>query len=230
MNRGKFFLGILVSCFPVWLNAAPCYGPLLPESKKIFAGVQSYSLMRRALENDYGFMSSTQHFYMMSFGITDWLCLDGKIGTGNIRIHPNEQEKVHYESAFAGGYGVRFRLYQNERKTVNYIFGFHHISVHPYGKMVESNKHQAILDDWQFSLLGSAQIKDWVPYGGLKWSRTDYIHTLNSERKRVMGDIAHPFGVVVGVDIPVQKCRWWLNLEGHFIDETAASGSLIYAF
>jgi len=230
MKKKILIIGLLASLIPGWLLAAPCYGPIMPESRKVFAGVQSYALMRRNLENDYGFINSTQYFYMMSFGITDWFCLDGKIGTGNIRAHPNEQEKVHYESAFAGGYGFRFRLYQNENKTINYIFGFHHISVHPYGKIVEGNKHRAIVDDWQFSLLSSVQVKDWVPYGGLKWSRVDYIHTLNNERKRVMGDIAHPFGVIAGIDIPLQKCKWWLNLEGHLIDETAVSGSLIYAF
>lgn len=222
---------VLVMSAPVGsVKAAPCYGTTMPLRHKIIGGLQSYRLIRRELEHDYGQMRSFQHFFMLSYGITDWFSLDGKIGTGNIKIRPEETDDLNYRSAFAGGYGFRIRLYQDETRRIKSVFGFQHISVHPYSKEGELGKNKAVLDDWQFSWLVSVRLRGVTPYLGTKWSRVDYIHWLNHDRKRVMSDLSKSVGLVAGIDIPLVKDKISLNLEGHYFDETAASCAVMYAF
>jgi len=65
--------------------AAPCYGPKMPQQKQFFGGLQTYYVFNRTLENDYGKMHSLQDFFLVSYGVFDWLSLDLKGGLGNIR-------------------------------------------------------------------------------------------------------------------------------------------------
>jgi len=231
MKRIILWFSALLIVLPVGsAAAAPCYGTTMPLRHKVIGGLQSYSLLRRNLEDDYGTVKSSQYFFLLSYGLADWFCLDGKIGTGNSKARPQVADGLRYESAFAGGYGFRLRLYQNQAESVTSVFGFQHISVHPYAEEDAAGKHKAILDDWQVSFLTSLRISRLVPYLGVKWSRVDYIHRLNNDRKRIMSDFTRSIGLVAGIDIPLLKDRVFLNLEGHCFDETAASGSVMYAF
>jgi hypothetical protein len=92
---------------------------------------------------------------------------------------------------------------------------------------VNSDKHEAILDDWQISLLVSKAIGKITPYLGVKWSRVDYIHKMNEVRKRRMSDLTKSVGCVLGLDIPFNE-KTYLNLEAHFVDEQAFSIALLY--
>jgi hypothetical protein len=212
----------LASCY-----AAPCYGTRMPEKGKIFIGSQVYSIFKRSQEADSGKVRSTQHLFLISYAPYDWFSVDLKVGLGNIKQHPFDSDEVEYSSNFAGGYGFRLKLY--DRNQVKAVFGFQHISVHPGDTDVGDIKHKAILDDWQCSFLVSRQFSRLTPYLGAKWSRVDYIHTVQDRRKRVMSDLTKDLGLVAGLDLSLTQ-DLWLNAEGQFFDGTAAALSLNFSF
>ena len=57
----------------------------MPEQKQFFGGLQTYTVFNRNLENDYGKMHSLQDFFLISYGVFDWLSLDLKGGAGDVR-------------------------------------------------------------------------------------------------------------------------------------------------
>jgi len=209
------------------LYAAPCYGTRLPSKKEFFIGVQTYSIFKRYLEDEFGRLRSTQHFMLLSYGVFDWFSIDLKGGSGNVKQHPVGSDEVDYTSNFAGGYGFRLKIY--DKKTLKIAFGFQHISIHPKSTHLGNVKHKAILDDWQISLLASYDFKKFTPYLGTRWSRIDYIHTRLDTRKRKMSDLTKSVGLILGLDIPVTK-KVWLNLEGQLFDSEAFALSLNYGF
>ena len=207
--------------------AAPAYGTRLPEKFHLVAGGQTHAVLNRGLEDAHGEMSSLQHFLLLSFGVTDWLSLDLKGGAGDIEPDPDNGNKIQYPAFVGGGYGFRVRLYNEEK--IKAVFGFQHISIHPYSVFIGDTKNKAVLDDWQFSLLGSYDLKWFTPYLGAKWSRMDYIHWAEDFRKRKQSDPDKSAGLIVGMDIPFGK-RTWINVEGQFLDSQAAAVSVNYQF
>lgn len=207
--------------------AAPCYGTRMPRQKEFFAGAQSHAVFTRYLEDDFGKVRSAQHFMLLSYGVFDWLSIDLKGGAGNIKQRPTTSDEIDYSSGFAGGYGLRIRL--TEGAKIKTVFGFQHISVHPQKARLGDTKHRAILDDWQVSLLASYRLAKCTPYAGFKWSRLDYIHKVEDDRKRRMSDLTKSLGCVIGCDIPLSK-KVWLNIEGQFGDGAAASCSVNFSF
>jgi hypothetical protein len=208
-------------------SAAPSYGTKMPEKNKFFAGFESYSLFKRYLEDGHGKLRSQQQFYGMSYGVFDWLSIDAKAGGGNIRQHPVGSDEIDYPTSFAGGYGFRVRLL--DRSNWKMVFGFQHISVHPKSVHLGEEKNSAILDDWQTSLLASYSFKRITPYLGTRWSRVDYIHKVNGERKRWNSDFTKDIGLIYGFDIPISE-KIWLNLEGQALDSDAFAASINYSF
>ena len=225
----KSFLLLVFILFLIVGSAysAPAYGTKMPQANEYFTGIQTHLLFDRSLEAEYGKLRSTQEFLQVSYGLFDWLTIDLKIGVGNLKAHPVGSDEVDYNSSFAGGYGLRFRLYQNEKAKLT--FGFHHISVHPYSTDLEEIENKAILDDWQIELLGSYSFSKFTPYIGPKWSRVDYIHWVDDQRKRRMSDLTKGIGIILGLDIPLSD-RAWFNLEGQFLDGEALASSLNISF
>ena len=212
----KIFLSlILILCFASSSYAAPAYGTNMPGKNKFSARLESYTLFKRYLENDYGKLRSQQQFFGLSYGILNWLSIDLKAGGGNIKQRPTGADEIDYATNFAGGYGFRLKFY--DQKKIKGVFGFQHISVHPKTAQVGPVDQKAILDDWQVSLLGSYDLGKAVPYLGTRWSRMDYIHKVNGDRKRIMSDLGKSIGLIVGVDIPVTE-KFWVGLEGQFFD------------
>ena len=209
--------------------SAPCYGSKMPQKKHIFTGFQTHNIIKRKLEKDYGKLRSLQHFFLLSYGVTDWFSIDLKIGEGYIKEHPAGADEIDYPSSFAGGYGFRIKLLDNKDNDVRAVFGFQHISVHPYTVHVNEVKHQAVLDDWQASLLVSKKIKSFTPYMGVKFSRVDYIHWINENRKRDMSDLTKTLDLVTGFDIPFFM-ESWLNIEAQFLGGKAGSFAIMYSF
>lgn len=217
-----FIFSLSCNCF-----AAPCYGTRMPKKHKFFASLESYSIFKRYLEEDYGKLRSQQQFYGMSFGVFDWLSIDLKAGGGNIKQHPLNSDEVDYASSFAGGYGLRVRLF--EKENIRTVLGFQHISVHPKSTHLGDIKNKAILDDWQWSLLASYDLKKITPYLGTRWSRVDYIHWVGDQRKRRMSDGDKSIGLIYGFDIPIGN-KFWINLEGSAFDSDALAASFNYSF
>ena len=163
----------------------------------------------------------------MSYGAYDWLSIDLKVGAGSVKQRPTTSAEVDYPANFAGGYGLRLKLYDKENTRA--VLGFQHISIHPHSVHLGSVKNMAILDNWQFSFLVSRDIFKITPYLGSRWSRVDYIHRTGPDRKRVMSDRTKSIGLIVGLDIPFAK-EAWVNLEGQFLDSEALSLGLNYNF
>ena len=207
--------------------AAPCYGTKMPQKNKIFMGVQTHSIFKRYLEDDYGKVRSTQHFLLLSYGVFDWLSIDLKGGAGNIKEHPIGSDEIDYPSSFSGGYGLRVKFLNRDK--IKAVFGFQHISVHPKHRNSGTVRNEAVLDDWQWSLLASYDFKKVAPYLGTKWSRVDYIHRLDGNRKRRMSDLTKSIGLVAGLDLPIND-RFWVNVEGQWLDGEAMSVSVNYSF
>jgi len=207
--------------------AAPCYGPKMPEEKHFFAGLQTYSVFKRSLEKDYGKIRSLQNFFLLSYGLFDWLSIDLKGGAGNIKQRPRAGDELKYATYLGGGYGFRIRLYEADKTKM--IFGFQHISIHPHTVSVDGAKHKAVLDNWQFSFLISHELFNITPYIGTRWSRMDNIHWLDNTRKLEKSKLDKSTGLIIGADIPVSK-KLWFNVEGQFFDETSVTGSLNFAF
>jgi len=217
---------MLAMCFAA-CYAAPCYGTRMPGKFKLSAEIESYTIFKRDLEKDYGKVRSQQQFFGLSFGVIDWLSIDLKAGGGNIKEHSSINEEADYPSSFAGGYGFRVRVFDKEK--IKAVLGFQHISVHPKSVRIGNVKHKAILDDWQWSVLVSREIFKITPYLGARWSRADYIHRREGERKRVMSDLGKGLGLIVGCDLPLSE-RFWVNLEGQFLDSEAVACRLNFDF
>jgi len=186
-----------------------------------------HSVLKRNLEDEYGRLSSAQYFFLISYGVFDWFSIDAKGGAGNIKQRSEAGNKMDYSTYLGGGYGFRIRFYNREKTKM--VFGFQHISIHPHTVSIGALKHKAVLDDWQFSFLVSRDFRKFTPYMGVKWSRMDYIHWVDRNRKAVKSDLTKSIGLIAGVDLPLND-KVWLNLEGQFFDGEAVAGSLNFKF
>lgn len=222
-----FLICFCIFCIASSGYAAPCYGTRMPEGKHLFVGLQAYSVFKRSLENDYGKISSLQNFFLISYGVFDWLSIDLKGGEGNINQHPRTSAGLKYPAFAGGGYGFRAKLYDTDKTKI--VFGFQHISIHSHTISAGTSKNKAVLDNWQFSFLISRNFLHITPYLGTSWSRMDNIHWLNTVRKLEQSDIGKSTGLIIGADIPINK-KSWFNLEGRFFDETSVAGSINFAF
>ncbi len=212
---------------PFLCYAAPCYGTKMPNKKELFLGLQNYTVFKRYLKDNYGKFKSVQDFFLLSYGIFDWLTIDLKGGCGNMRQHPVGSDEVDYPTYLGGGYGFRLKVYDAHKlKTV---FGFQHISIHPKTVSLGAAKHKAVLDDWQFSLLVSRVFGKITPYIGTKWSNANYLHWIDGDRKLEKSDLTKSVGLLLGFDLPITE-KIWLNLEGQFFDGEALAVSVNYSF
>jgi len=199
----------------------------MPQKNKFFGGVQSYMIFERDLEDEFGKVESQQEFIMLSYGVFDWLAIDLKAGFGGVEARSVAGVKTEYDQSFSGGYGLRWKFF--ERDNWKAVAGFQHISVHPQSTHVGNDKNKAILDDWQVSLLASYTWAKFTPYLGTRWSRTDYIHTVNDDRKRKMSNLTRDIGMVLGMDFALTE-KIWLNLEGSAFDNESLAASVNYRF
>ncbi|MFC1804720.1 hypothetical protein ACFLZ3_02705 [Candidatus Omnitrophota bacterium] len=223
----RVVLLVIFLSFSTHLYAAPCYGTKMPERKQLFLGTETHSIFKRYLGDGHGKLRSLQHFLLITYGVFDWFSIDLKGGAGYIKQHPVGGDEVDYPSDFAGGYGFRLRVF--EKGKIKAVFGFQHISVHPEKVHLEGIKNTAVLDDWQWSACVSYDFGKITPYLGTRWSRVDYIHWVEEDRKRRMSDMTKDIGLILGLDLSLSE-RIWLNLEGSLIDSEAFSFSLNYSF
>lgn len=218
---------VFVLCVAEVSSAAPAYGTRMPKQGKIFVGLQNHTVLTQELEGDNGKMKSLQNFFLISFGVMDWLSIDLKGGAGNITQSVPSSEDIEWPTFVGGGYGFRVKFFDTQKTDA--VFGFQHISIHPHAIDLDRVKKRAILDDWQLSLLASHDLKWATPYAGIKWSRMDYIRWDNDLRNRAKGENSPFLGPVAGLDIPMGE-KWWLNFEANFADTEAVSGSINFAF
>ncbi len=226
--RNSVILLIAVLSFPASADAAPAYGTDMPAKGKIRAGYQANIVLKHELKEGYGKISSGQHYLDVSYGVLDWLTLDGKAGIGDTDRKGGNVADVDYGYSFAGGYGFRLRLYDNEEHGVRIVGGFHHISVHPRDTDIGTDRYESFLDDWQLDLLCSKRFGRFTPYAGGKASVFEHVYRVNKgDRKRVSPK--YNGGVIAGFDMKV-KDNVTINVEGRFIDEDAVSAGIYYSF
>ncbi len=221
-------IGLILFAFAVEESlAAPSYGTDMPDKGEWVKALESNIVFKRKLDKSYGKIKSKQYFFDLSYGLSEWIALDFKVGVGSINHKPTDSYAIDYDAYFAGGYGFRVRAFENANYGLKGVVGFQHISIHPPAERINGDKNEAILDDWQISGLISKNLPFLTPYLGAKVSRCDIIHKLNGERKRKKSDIL--FGLVAGVDIKLGE-SFKLNIEGRAIDETALSTRLSLPF
>lgn len=235
LGVGKFILYIFAFLILLTHNsalqtvyAAPCYGTHMPSAGKWNVGAQTHIMDYRKLKKDYGKVASSQYFYQMSWGVFDRFCLDGKIGVGDVTYNAPDTEKTTYPTNFAGGYGFRVKLYDNDVQKIDAVCGFQHISIHPGTKKINDTTNYAILDDWQGSALISKGFGAFTPYIGSRLTRVDLIHKVKGgDRKRKKSDV--DFGAVVGADFNFTESSS-INIEGRFIEETSFNIGITHNF
>jgi hypothetical protein len=228
MRRVVLLLVLSITLFPCSTIAAPTDGTEMPYKNKFITGYQNNSIFKHDLAESYGSVRSIQNYYTLSFGVFDWLALDGKIGFGDVREKGGNRPKIMHDIGFAGGYGCRFRVLDDKINKVLVVTGFEHTSTHPQSKKIYGNKYEAIYEDWQGSLVASKEIGRFTPFAGAKISYGNLIQkTNNIDRKN--RPPAYYAGVVVGCSVRITK-NTFLSVEGHFIDETSLSSGFYYKF
>jgi hypothetical protein len=210
--------------------AAPTGGASLPPKGKAEIGYE-YSLMyKRALEGSYGNLRTQDNFYTVSIGIFDWLCLDGKVGIGDVKqkggIH---LPKLEYRTGFAGGYGFRIKALDHPESGLRIIVGAQHISVHPKDRSIDNDKYESFLDDWQISTLISKSFKFITPYLGVKASDCEIVYNINKHDKKRRYSRYH-IGMITGMDFHLLDGKVRINTEARFFDETGFSTQIAYLF
>ena len=229
MRNIKVYGLIVVTLFTAYsLFAAPTDGTNIPYKGKYITGYQNNSIFKHDLAGSYGNVRSLQNYYTLSYGVFDWLTLDGKIGFGNVREKGGVHPKVEHNYGFAGGYGFRLRVMDDAANKVRVVTGFQHTSAHPANRNLSGDKRMAIYEDWQVSLVSSKDVGIITPFAGAKVSYGNLIQKTNDiDRKN--RPPKYYAGVVVGCDLKVTK-NTYLSFEGHFIDETSLSAGAYYKF
>jgi len=196
--------------------AASVYGTHMPKERHWTCGVEGSFIIDRDLKNDQGGVSGERYFLTCSYGIFSWLSFDGKIGAGSVDWDRNTGDDLSYRTDFAGGYGFRIKGYENEKFGIKNVMGFQHISVHPEAKNQDNDKNEAIIDEWQVSLVVSKDIGSMVPYVGSRYGTLDLIKKTNEiDRERIQSK--ERFGVIIGMDYWLQK-ETRLNMELDLVD------------
>ena len=210
------------------IHAAPTDGTNIPYKGKYITGYQNNSVFKHDLADSYGNVRSLQNYYTLSYGVFDWLTLDGKIGFGNVREKGGTLPLVEHNYGFAGGYGFRLRVMDDAANKVRVVTGFQHTSTHSANRNSSGDKRMAIYEDWQTSLVSSKDVGIVTPFAGAKVSYGNLIQKTNDiDRKN--RPPKYYAGVVVGCDVKVTK-NTYLSVEGHFIDETSLSAGAYYKF
>ena len=208
-------------------TACPIEGPNMPNGTSLKIGVQTNIMTGVDTKNVKGELRSKQIFFTLSYGITKWLCLDGKAGMGELTFDQERSIKVEHDANFAGGYGGRILLWDDKKSGINCILGLHHISVHPEDVEVNGVKYKAILDEWQGSLLVSKKIQNLRPYIAGKFSKIYLIQKIGEQRERITPE--HAWGLVAGADLDINDNARF-NIEGRLFDETALTFGFNYTF
>jgi hypothetical protein len=219
---------ILLVLYPIGLYAAPTDGTNIPYKGEYRTGYQNNTITKHDLANNYGNIRSSQNYYTLSYGVFNWLTLDGKIGFGNVVENGGDHPKVVHDYGFAGGYGFRMRVLDDEKNRIRIVTGFQHTSTHPQAKKQDGDKRDAIYEDWQGSLIASKDIGRITPFAGAKISYGNLIEKANNiDRKN--RPPAYYAGVVIGCDVRITK-NTYASVEGHFIDETSITSGIYYKF
>ncbi|MCM8766148.1 MAG: hypothetical protein NC920_04830 [Candidatus Omnitrophica bacterium] len=228
----QIIIGILLFFFFFVGNgySAPTCGTTIPGKKNFQWGlavnsIQKYRMKGAVNEID---LKSNQFFLTLAYGITERLIFDGKLGIGEIENDRLNNSDLDYRLGWGGGYGLRFKLYEDLEEKMKIILGAHHISIHPQGKELGVVEYKSILDDNQFEALLAKEYLWGTPYLGLKVSRSRLLRREDSSESTSLHS-PWGMGVCLGYDREI-KDNLFLNLEIRLIDETSFSAGIARRF
>ncbi len=217
------FLFISLPCF-----ATPLEGPIMPKAKKWVIGYQYNIVNEQKIDYLKGNAVSDNNFLNLSYAVTDYLCLDFKLGIGDLTYNRDLNQDLFYNHGFAGGYGLRLKLYPEDKKGLKYIIGMHHICVHPHSKSDNNGvKQEVIWDDWQVDNMFFYEFGKFIPYIGFKAKKVYLIRKVNEDRLRMKTDIQ--IGFAIGFDYKFKE-NVFMNTEVRFVDEQAYTIGVSWLF
>ncbi len=142
MSAVRLLFSVLFIMIGSDTQAAPSCGTRMPPQKKFEWGYEYNSLFKDRLCRDFGYLLTQDYFLTLSCCVADWFSIDGTIGFGDVTQAGGKLPALDYNTSFAGGYGCRFRVFQDERRGLRGIIGFQHICVHPWARSIDDDKYE----------------------------------------------------------------------------------------
>ena len=226
-----FFLFAVLSLSALQTSqAVSSNGTRFPPARNVDLGYEYDAMFKRTLNRSHGDLQNQDHFYTVSFGVFDWLSLDGKIGMGDVSLRDSANlPKLDFNAGFSGGYGFRIRAFEHKKLGVRLIVGGQHISVHPPARSIDDNKYTSCLDDWQVTGIVAKDFKRFTVYAGAKGSDCQLVYKINKHNEKRLYSETH-IGMISGLEVYLFDNKLRLGAEGRFFDETAFSTTVSYLF
>jgi len=208
-------------------NAIPSEGNFFPELNKTIWAIQYNNIFLRDFNKVEGKASTSQCFLQASYGISEKFFLDGKIGVGNVSFELNNGMDLDFPSGFAGGYGFRYIVHENKNNKTKSIFGFQHISCHPFKDTVNDIEYRVIWDEWQGSWLFIKEYEKSAVYIGPQYSAAQLKYKVDSFRRRLKSE--DYLGMIIGGNYNINK-NMMIKAEARFFDEWALDFGISHKF
>ena len=227
MGRIIFIAVLILAVSPINAVAIPSEGNFLPALRKTIWGFQFNKIFLRDFNKIEGEGMTKQYFLKASYALTERFFLDGKIGLGSIKFKRNDGTDLDFSSGFAGGYGLRYLVYQNNRKGWKSIFGFQHVSCHPFKDMVNDVNHRIIWDEWQSTWLFIKEWKKAALYFGPQYNLAQLKYKVDENRRRLKAEDS--WGLLFGGNYRFMK-KASISAEIRVLDEWAINTGICYKF
>ena len=216
MGRILISILLILMFFCQDADAIPSEGSFLPDLHKTIWGFQFNNIFKRDFNKVEGEAGTTQYFLKASYAVTERFFLDGKIGYGNVYFDRADGLNLDFLTGFAGGYGFRYLLFDDEKNDFKSIVGFQHISCHPFKDTVNDVNHRVIWDEWQGTLLLIKKINKADIYIGPRYSSVQLKYKVDSFRRRLKTEDS--WGLLIGGDYNLNE-NLSINAETRFFDE-----------
>jgi hypothetical protein len=146
---------------------------------------------------------------------------------GSISFDRADGVNLDFPAGFAGGYGLRYLVYENSERGVKSIAGFQHISCHPFKDTVDDVAYRVIWDEWQGTWLFIKEWKKTAWYCGPQYSTMQLKYKADSFRRRLKTEDC--WGMLAGVNYRIAE-NMSINTEIRIFDEVAVNTGLYYKF
>ena len=227
MGRIILITAVILLVFSLNVIAIPSEGNFLPEEGSSVWGFQFNNIFSRDFNKVEGKGSTRQYFLKASYGLTKRFFLDGKIGLGSVSFKRNDGIDLNFSSGFAGGYGFRYLLFEDEQSGWKSIGGFQHISCHPFKDTAADVKHRVIWDEWQGTWLFIKGFEKADVYFGPQYSAVQLKYKVDDFRRRLKSE--DYWGVLLGTDYSLSE-KTSVNIEIRLLDEWAVNTGIYYRF
>ena len=227
MGRTELIAVLILLLSSVNVIAIPSEGNFLPAEGAAIWGLQFNNIFLRDFNEVEGQGKTKQYLLKTSYALTKRFFLDGKIGLGSVRFKRNDGIDLNFSSGFAGGYGFRYLLFENEQSGWKSIVGFQHISCHPFKDTVGDVKHRIIWDEWQGTWLFIKELEKADFYFGPQYSAAQLKYKVDDFRRRLKSEDS--WGLLFGANYSLTK-KASISAEIRVLDEWAINTGISYKF